>query len=215
MHALVLECARTHARTHARARVRARTHTPHTHTQVLLRTMLDHARGSQGLSLDDSVLEGGPDRVFRLRPRLAVLGQIKEAQVYRFKMVLSNCGNQIARFRIRQPENDSVSIIYAPGGVAAGMSVVLEVEVWAEECGQIDTQFAIETETECFTIPIQAVVLDAAEFAEWQEQGGQLPCNVAAVDQTPVRLARSRAPAVATLKKQLAQARCTCAREHT
>ena len=92
--------------------------------------MLDHARGSQGLSLDDSVLEGGPDRVFRLRPRLAVLGQIKEAQVYRFKMVLSNCGNQIARFRIRQPENDSVSIIYAPGGVAAGMSVVLEVDLF-------------------------------------------------------------------------------------
>ena len=205
--------ARTHARTHVHACARA--HTRNTHTQVLLRTMLDHARGSQGLSLDDSVLEGGPDRVFRLRPRLAVLGQIKEAQVYRFKMVLSNCGNQIARFRIRQPENDSVSIIYAPGGVAAGMSVVLEVEVWAEECGQIDTQFAIETETECFTIPIQAVVLDAAEFAEWQEQGGQLPCNVAAVDQTPVKLARSRAPAVATLKKQLAQARCTCARAHT
>ena len=31
-------------------------------SSVLLKTMLDHARGSDALSIEDSVLEGGPHR---------------------------------------------------------------------------------------------------------------------------------------------------------
>ena len=79
-------------------------------SSVLLRTMLDHARGTDELSLGDSVLEGGPHRLFRLRPRRAALGQLMEGKLYRFKMVLSNVGDQAARFRVKQPQDGNGNI---------------------------------------------------------------------------------------------------------
>ena len=74
-------------------------------SSVLLKTMLDHARGTDGLSLEDSVLEGGPHRTFRLRPRRVAFGQLLQGNLYRFKMVLSNCGVQAARFKVHQPDD--------------------------------------------------------------------------------------------------------------
>jgi hypothetical protein len=74
-------------------------------SSVLLKTMLDHARGTDGLSLEDSVLEGGLHRTFRLRPRRVAFGQLLQGNLYRFKMVLSNCGVQAARFKVHQPDD--------------------------------------------------------------------------------------------------------------
>ena len=249
-------------------------------SSVLLKTMLDHARGTDGLSLEDSVLEGGPHRSFRLRPRRAAFGQLLEGNLYRFKMVLSNCGVQAARFKVHQPDdgqgkvNPSIrfcpalgvprpartchaacprrgqqcyrhverasswhavacaratgywglavacglinvrvhqmvrSMIYTPGALAAGMSAVIEVECWADEAGVVNTEAAIETETERFFIPISAVVLPQEQFEAWETEGGQLPCNVTnVVDQPPRRMVRSKAPTVATLRRQLAEKR--------
>lgn len=182
-------------------------------SSVLLKTMLDHARGTDALSLQDSVLEGGPHRTFRLRPRRAQFAQLLVGTLYRFKMVLSNCGVQPSRFRVHQPDDGNgnvhpaVSVIYTPGAVAAGMSVVLEVEVWADQCGVLSTEAAIETETEQFFIPISAVVLTKEQYEAWELEGGQLPCNVTTVDQPPRKLVRSKAPTVATLRRQLAAKR--------
>ena len=49
-----------------------------------------------------------------------------------------------------------VSVVFTPGAVAAGLSVVLEVEICADELGDIDAAAAVETETETFLIPISA-----------------------------------------------------------
>jgi hypothetical protein len=99
------------------------------------------------------------------------------------------------------------SVVYTPGSVAAGMSVVLEVEIWCDECGVVNTEAAIETETEHFFIPINCVILDAETYGQWELEGGQIPCNVTTVDQTPKRMVRSKAPTVATLRRQLAEKR--------
>ena len=74
-------------------------------SSVLLKTMLDHARGTDALSLEDSVLEGGPHRTFKLRPRRASFGQLLQGNLYRFKMVLSNVGIIANRFKVRQPDD--------------------------------------------------------------------------------------------------------------
>jgi hypothetical protein len=87
------------------------------------------------------------------------------------------------------------------------MSAVIEVECWCDETGVVNKEAAIETETEQFFIPISAVVLPPDQFKAWEEEGGQLPCNVASVDQPPRRMVRSKAPTVATLRRQLAQKR--------
>ena len=99
------------------------------------------------------------------------------------------------------------SVLYTPGSVAAGMSVVIEVEIWCTECGVINTEAAIETETEHFFIPINAVVLPSDTFGAWELEGGHIPCNVTAIDQLPKKMVRSKAPTVATLRKQLAAKR--------
>jgi len=79
-------------------------------SSVLLKTMLDHARGSDALSLEDSVLEGGPHRNFRLRPRRAAFGQLLEGNLYRFKCVLSNVGVQASRYRVHQPDDGNGNV---------------------------------------------------------------------------------------------------------
>ena len=87
------------------------------------------------------------------------------------------------------------------------MSAVIEIECWCDETGVVNTEAAIETETEQFFIPISAIVLPPDQFKAWEEEGGQLPCNIASVDQPPRRMVRSKAPTVATLRRQLAQKR--------
>ena len=88
------------------------------------------------------------------------------------------------------------SMIYTPGALAAGMSAVIGVECWADEAGVVNTEAAIETETERFFIPISAVVLPQEQFEAWETEGGQLPCNVTnVVDQPPRRMVRSKARA--------------------
>lgn len=87
------------------------------------------------------------------------------------------------------------------------MSAVIEVECWCDETGTVNTEAAIETESEKFFIPITAVVLPPDQFKAWEAEGGQLPCNIARVDQPPRRMVRSKAPTVATLRRQLAQKR--------
>ena len=99
------------------------------------------------------------------------------------------------------------SMIYTPGALAAGMSAVIEVECWADEAGVVNTEAAIETEAEHFFIPISAVVLPPDQYEAWETEGGQLPCNVTTVDQPPRRMVRSKAPTVATLRRQLAEKR--------
>lgn len=95
------------------------------------------------------------------------------------------------------------SVVYTPGSVATGMSVVIEVEIWCTECGVINTEAAIETETEHFFIPINAVVLSSEQFGAWELEGGHIPCNVTPIHQPPTKMVRSKAPTVATLRKQL------------
>jgi len=177
--------------------VKRRTHT----SSVLQKAILDAARVSQDITLDDMMSETSLSRVFRLRPRRANFGQLEMGKVYRFKLVLSNIGVELARYRIRQTESRNVRVVYNPGAVAAGMSVVMEIEINAEEQGRVVDEIVVETEKEVFTIPISAIVISSKDFQEWIERGGQVPCNVAVVDQRK-HVLRSKPQPLATLRKE-------------
>uniref|UniRef100_A0A7S4PD23 Uncharacterized protein n=1 Tax=Guillardia theta TaxID=55529 RepID=A0A7S4PD23_GUITH len=179
--------------------VKRRTHT----SSVLQKAMLDAARASQDITLDDMMTEASLTRVFRLRPRRANFGQLEIGKVYRFKLVLSNIGVELARYRIRQQtDNRNVRVVFNPGAVAAGMSVVLEIEINAVEEGRVMDEIVIETEKEVFSIPVSAVIISSKEFQDWIERGGQLPCNVAAADSNSKHVLRSKPPSLATLKRE-------------
>ena len=105
--------------------------------------------------------------------------------LYRFKMVFQ-LWRRTCRFRVRQPDDGSsmhpsVSLIFS-GAVAPGMSVVVEVEVWADECGLIDKKRPSKRRQRC-SLCRSALLCRRPAPEEWQLEGGQLPCNVTAVDQ--------------------------------
>eukprot|EP00960_Hanusia_phi_P021709 643209-Hanusia_phi.AAC.1 len=47
-----------------------------------------------------------------------------------------------------QTESRNVRVVYNPGAVAAGMSVVMEIEINAEEQGRVVDEIVVETEKE-------------------------------------------------------------------
>ena len=81
---------------------------------------------------------------------------------------MTNVGVELARFRVKQPTSEDVSVVYNPGALAPGMSIVLEVEVCVDEAGVVQDDVLIETEAEMFRIPISANVVSLEEFEEWQ-----------------------------------------------
>jgi hypothetical protein len=60
-------------------------------------------------------------------------GTVHTCKVFRHKLVLTNVGVELARFRVKQPAAENLSVVYNPGALAPGMSLVLEVEVYVDE----------------------------------------------------------------------------------
>jgi len=104
--------------------VRRRTHT----SSVVLKARRDLARGLLGVAPDGTVMER-IGHSWRLRPRVARFGPVPVGKNLRFRMVLSNVGVETGRFRVRKPAHADVSVVYAPGPLAPGMSAALEVEI--------------------------------------------------------------------------------------
>jgi len=166
--------------------VRRRTHT----SSVVLKAKADMTKGLLDVAPDGTIVER-MGHSWRLRPRAAKLGPVPMGKNLRFRMVLSNVGVETGRFRIKQPANPDVAIVYNPGPLAPGMSTVLEVEVFPGEIGALEEELYLETESEVFSIAITASVLDAADFSAWTNRGGQLPINLKQVDVAPRRATRS------------------------
>jgi hypothetical protein len=174
----------------------------HTHTSsVMQRSMLIEKKRLEGSMFDDDEdAEGSGTRMFRLRPRQASFGTIRAGGVFRHKLVITNVSVEKARYRVKQPTSDLVSVVYTPGGVAAGMSVVIEIEIYAELPVEIDEELRVETEAEQFVIPIRASVLSGEDFAAWQAKGMQLPKHVKELQSgAPKRSCRSKQAPMATL----------------
>lgn len=174
----------------------------HTHTSsVMQRSMMIEKKRLEGSMLDDDEdMEGGSSRMFRLRPRQASFGSIRAGGVFRHKLVITNVSVEKARYRVRQPKSDLVSVVYTPGGVAAGMSVVIEVEIYAEFPVEIDEELRVETEAEQFLIPIRASVLSGEDFAALQAKGMKLPKHVKELQSgAPKKSCKSRQTPMATL----------------
>ena len=114
-------------------------------------------------------------RAFRCLPGAANFGALELRKRYRLKLNLLNADVGYSKFRLRQPKNSSVSVIYSPQAVAAGMSVPLEVEMSCTAAGEIKDELIILSEGEQFAVPIRATVVDSAQYMELQRTYGSPP----------------------------------------
>ena len=98
---------------------------------------------------------------FSISPLLADFGNMKLGCTYRLLLTLTNLGHEKGRFQLPQPEPSKMAckILYKPGPVAAGMSVKLELELFAGQTGPYESSIVINTERSIFTIPLKGNVM--------------------------------------------------------
>ena len=134
---------------------------------------------------------------FRCYPGAAAFGVLELRKRYRIRLSLLNVGVEYSKFRLRQPKNSTVSVIYNPQQVAAGMSVPLEVEISCTAIGDIKDELHILSEGESFPVPIRATVVDKHKYHEMVAALGYPPEaeGVVCVDSVPLgcTLAQTRA----------------------
>ncbi|NXV76819.1 SPG17 protein, partial [Atlantisia rogersi] len=105
---------------------------------------------------------------FHLIPPKVTFGVLKEGCTYTAAVILKNVGVNFSRFRVKQPPpHTGLRVMYAPGPVAAGLQVELEIEIFAMVIGGEDTggieeishNIEILTETETLLLPVRANIL--------------------------------------------------------
>jgi len=108
---------------------------------------------------------------FVLRPKSIYFGVIRPGSLYGFTLTLKNEGNQAGRYIIQQPklkrgQRNLLRVVHKPGAVAAGMSAVIEVQLWAGAIGEFSEQLEIQTETTEHVVPILAnIKVDARQLS--------------------------------------------------
>jgi len=174
----------------------------HTHTSSVMQRsiIVETQRLNEGWA--DATTNEAPlgDKMFRLRPRQAAFGNVAAGRVFRHKLVLTNVSVELARFRVVQPKSDRLSVVYTPGGMAAGMSIVIEVECFSTDAGMLTDQLTVETEGEVFRIPITANVMPQGEYSAWEATGGVVPKHVKQMKSAaPKRMMKSKPAQLGTL----------------
>ena len=117
--------------------------------------------GASGDSSSEEEDAPGQGAVFRAYPAVVNFGQVPAGCVYRYKVTILNAGVDYSKYRIRQPKLSNVSVVYTPCQVAAGMSVVVWVEISAGKAGEtIKDSFSVlsEVKGDMFQVPIHAKV---------------------------------------------------------
>lgn len=87
---------------------------------------------------------------FRCTPGGVNFGPLQFRKLYRMKLLLLNIGTELSRFRLRQPKASNVSVLYSPAAVAAGMSVMLEVEISTTALGRIRDELQVRIRAQTF-----------------------------------------------------------------
>ncbi|KAM6290429.1 sperm-associated antigen 17 [Porphyrio hochstetteri] len=133
---------------------------------------------------------------FHLIPPKVTFGVLKEGCTYTATVILKNVGVNFSRFRVKQPPpHTGLRVMYAPGPVAAGLQVELEIEIFAMVIGGEDTggteeishNIEILTETETLLLPMRANIL-CSEVYECRPRGfpqGGVAATVRAVPTSP------------------------------
>lgn len=131
---------------------------PHSKRDETLRSI-----STSSTALGGAAGDRGLCRIVARPPELR-FGRLVEGHVYRMSFQLSNVGDHVGRFRIARPrDQDCVQLHYKPGPIAAGMSIVVDVDVVAGRLGAVDEIVKIVSETHVISVPVSAMIEGASE----------------------------------------------------
>jgi hypothetical protein len=138
---------------------------------------LNHASVLTGTSLHPSQVEVQPPLAtlsgpvmsaaavafpeFRMMPAVVDFGAVQFGCTYRIALSLVNCGAARGRFQVSAPAASPmlVRVLYRPGPVYPGISVRVEVELFAGQVGSWSEQLTVTTERSVFHVPLSAECL--------------------------------------------------------
>jgi len=112
-------------------------------------------------------------RGFVLLPDLIDFGILREGLSYSFPVTMKNVGMDSCRFKIKQPPpSTGLKVVFKPGPVAAGMSIVFQVDIFAvavgveglSGIGQVSHHIEIVTETDILYLPVIATIMTQYEY---------------------------------------------------
>lgn len=94
-------------------------------------------------------------------------GTLKIGEVYRATALLTNFGHTPGRFLIKHHNNlkqCELKVLYKKGPIAPGMSVRVNIDIYAEKTKDMDYELVISTEGHNITLPIKARIIAEQQF---------------------------------------------------
>lgn len=125
---------------------------------------------NQQNAMINSKLQDPLTRSLSIAPENLRFGVLKEGGVYTMTCKVQNMGDQLARFRIRQPDHDLVRILYQPTPLAPGVSQLLQVQITALRVDALETQFHVVDNTFIYILKVFARVVSESNFEELERE---------------------------------------------
>ena len=125
---------------------------------------------SQQNAMINSKLQDPLTRSLSISPENLRFGVLKEGGVYTMTCKVQNMGDQLARFRIRQPDHDMVRILYQPTPLAPGVSQMLQVQITGLRVDALETQFHVVDNTFIYILKVFARVVSESNFEELERE---------------------------------------------
>ena len=125
---------------------------------------------TQQNAMINSKLQDPLTRSLSILPENMRFGVLKEGGVYSMTCKVQNLGDQLTRYRIRQPDHDLVRILYQPVPLAPGVSHLLQVQITANRIDTLETQFHLVDNTFIYIIKVFARVVSESNFEELERE---------------------------------------------
>jgi hypothetical protein len=125
---------------------------------------------SQQNAMINSKLQDPLSRSLSIAPENMRFGVLKEGGVYTMVCKVQNMGDQLARFRIRQPDHDMVRILYQPTPLAPGVAQLLQVQISALRVDALETQFHVVDNTFIYILKVFARIVSESNFDELERE---------------------------------------------
>lgn len=148
-----------------------------------------------GLSLKEALGREEERLILRTVPERVSFGEVPEGWHLVATITLRNHTEEVARYRVARPrvttaadvdasltgaearepvwaQPNTVTVVQAPGGVAAGMDKAMAVHLRARQVGEVEERVEIVTEHETLVVPVHAVVTASQESPGGAAQQG-------------------------------------------
>lgn len=95
-------------------------------------------------------------KVLEIIPSVVEFGDIAIGKLWTSSVLVRNDDNLIVRFKVKQPDNKDVRVVYKPGPIAPGMMNKLVIEISSNNLGPVQTEFQVYCKSEIYSVFVRA-----------------------------------------------------------